>query len=67
LLNGCARGEAQAFGTRIFETLQSPSGVGPAGSVSVGVAEFPADGTTLDQLLDAADRSMYGAKRQRAA
>jgi diguanylate cyclase (GGDEF)-like protein len=67
LLNGCTRGEAEVFGTRIFESLQIPSALGPAASVSVGVAEYPTDGTTLDQLLDAADRSMYGAKRQRAA
>jgi diguanylate cyclase (GGDEF)-like protein len=67
LLTGCARGEAQAFGVRVFDSLHTPSGVGPAASVSVGVAEYPTDGTTIDQLLDAADRSMYGAKRQRAA
>ena len=67
LLNGCTRGEAEVFGTRIFESLQIPSALGPAASVSIGVAEYPTDGTTLDQLLDAADRSMYGAKRQRAA
>ena len=32
---------------------------------SVGVAVYPADGQTPDQLVDAADRSMYEAKRDR--
>ena len=31
---------------------------------SFGVAYFPADGTTADALLDAADRRMYANKRQ---
>lgn len=36
-------------------------------SVSIGTAVFPSDGTTADNLLAAADRSMYRAKRQHAA
>lgn len=67
LLHGCHRPDAEAFGNRIFEALLAPSGLGPTASVSIGVAEYPADGTTLEQLLEAADRSMYAAKRQRAA
>jgi len=31
-------------------------------TVSIGLATFPADGSTVDQLLAAADRALYGAK-----
>ncbi|MGW5361862.1 diguanylate cyclase [Actinopolymorpha pittospori] len=31
-------------------------------TISVGVAVYPSDGTTLDQLLDHADRALYAAK-----
>ena len=33
-------------------------------SVSIGIASAPLDGTTYDQLYDAADKAMYQAKRQ---
>ncbi len=46
--------------------LQANHESGPI-SVSIGIAAFPADGTTADSLLGAADRSMYGVKRQQAA
>ncbi|MGZ6341271.1 MAG: GGDEF domain-containing protein, partial [Candidatus Limnocylindrales bacterium] len=32
-------------------------------SISVGVASFPADGDTADELLEAADAAMYASKR----
>jgi GGDEF domain-containing protein len=32
-------------------------------SASVGIADFPADGTTADGLLDAADTALYRAKK----
>ena len=44
--------------------LEDPAG---AISVSIGTASFPADATTADGLLAAADRSMYVDKRQRVA
>jgi len=58
---------AVSLARRIGGTLRSPED--PAGpiSVSIGTASFPADGTTPDTLLGAADRSMYSDKRQRAA
>jgi predicted signal transduction protein with EAL and GGDEF domain len=31
--------------------------------VSVGAAVFPQDGRTVEELFDAADRSLYGMKR----
>ena len=37
---------------------------GPVGrTVSIGVAEFPSDGTSGRLLVEAADRALYGAKR----
>lgn len=36
----------------------------PALSVSAGVASFPADGNTAEQLLGAADRALYGMKNR---
>ena len=43
-----------------------PSPAGPIGlSASVGVALYPRDGTGTDELLAAADRSMYAAKGAR--
>jgi len=37
----------------------------PPLSVSVGVAVHPRDGTTLEALLNAADRSLYDTKARR--
>src|SRR3989442_3170458 len=37
----------------------------PPLSVSVGVAVHPRDGTTLEALLNAADRSLYDSKARR--
>ena len=33
-------------------------------SLSIGVVVYPSDGTTVDSLMIAADRAMYGSKRQ---
>ncbi|WP_108096805.1 diguanylate cyclase domain-containing protein [Pseudomonas sp. GV071] len=33
--------------------------------VSIGVSQFPADGCTVEQLLDVADKAMYAAKQRR--
>lgn len=38
----------------------------PRISASVGVAEYPHDGHTIEQVLRAADESLYSQKRQRA-
>lgn len=54
---------------RIDHRFEQPIAVSPTNSVicaaSVGVAEMPQDGTTANELVVAADRSMYEAKRQR--
>jgi diguanylate cyclase (GGDEF)-like protein len=36
----------------------------PRISVSVGAAVFPQDGRTLEELLESADRALYGMKRR---
>jgi GGDEF domain-containing protein len=36
----------------------------PRLSVSIGIAEFPRDGATIENLLSAADQSLYDDKRQ---
>jgi predicted signal transduction protein with EAL and GGDEF domain len=48
---------------RICERLAT-DGELPVVSVSAGAAVFPKDGDTLEKLLGAADRSLYGMKGQ---
>ena len=47
---------------RSFNRVQQRSG-GPAVTLSFGVAAFPADGATADELVCAADAALYEAKR----
>jgi diguanylate cyclase (GGDEF)-like protein len=54
---------AQRVGQRICERLAS-DGEQPRVTVSVGVAAYPQDGTTMEELLGAADRALYGMKRR---
>jgi diguanylate cyclase (GGDEF)-like protein len=53
--------EARQVATRICEELKS-DGQEPAITVSVGLAVFPADGTSIEKLLSAADRGLYHMK-----
>jgi diguanylate cyclase (GGDEF)-like protein len=58
-----AGGEAaERVGQRIRERL-SADGEEPMLSVSVGAAVFPQDGASIEELLGAADRALYGMKR----
>ena len=50
---------------RISERLRN-DGQRPQISVSIGVAAYPADGTTLEELLAAADRALYSNKKSPA-
>jgi diguanylate cyclase (GGDEF)-like protein len=54
---------AQRVGQRICERLAS-DGEQPRVTVSVGVAAYPQDGVTMEELLGAADRALYGMKRR---
>jgi diguanylate cyclase (GGDEF)-like protein len=53
--------EAKQAATRICEQLAT-DGQQPAISVSVGVAVYPMDGTTIEKLLGSADRALYSMK-----
>ncbi len=53
--------EADAVGRRICERLSSDREE-PLLSVSVGIAVYPEDGTTIDALFQAADRALYKMK-----
>lgn len=57
--------QASQIATRIRERLAS-DGESPPISVSVGSAVFPEDGETIEKLLSAADRALYGMKRSAA-
>jgi diguanylate cyclase (GGDEF)-like protein len=52
---------ARLVGWRICELLAKDA-EGPALSVSVGVAGYPSDATTIGTLLYAADRALYEMK-----
>lgn len=52
---------------RCFDAPFALNGSVLRGSASVGIAIYPADGTTSDSLLTAADAAMYKAKNQRRA
>jgi diguanylate cyclase (GGDEF)-like protein len=55
---------AQRVVNRIRERM-SAEAEAPALSVSAGVAAFPEDGDTPEKLLGAADRALYGMKKNR--
>jgi diguanylate cyclase (GGDEF)-like protein/PAS domain S-box-containing protein len=58
--------EADSVGRRICERLSSDREE-PLLSVSVGIAIYPEDGTTIDTLLHAADRALYTMKQPKNA
>ncbi|HLZ49875.1 MAG TPA: MASE1 domain-containing protein [Candidatus Acidoferrum sp.] len=53
---------ANRIAQRLAEDLEMPQL-----TVSIGVAEYPRDGLTLESLLSAADRALYQAKRSSAS
>ncbi|MBV8445982.1 MAG: GGDEF domain-containing protein, partial [Candidatus Dormibacteraeota bacterium] len=66
LLHGCDAGAALRVAEAVRQTMREtslPDGCGlQRMTASIGVAAYPDHGTTLDQLLAAADRAMYEAK-----
>src|SRR5580658_1445934 len=57
--------QAQRIATRIRDQFAC-DGESPLVSVSVGSAVFPDDGETVEKLMFAADRALYGTKRSAA-
>jgi diguanylate cyclase len=58
--------DVNALAQKVIAAAAQPIGIGTSDlrvTVSLGVASFPEDGTTPNDLLAAADRAMYTAKR----
>jgi diguanylate cyclase (GGDEF)-like protein len=66
LLPDITDGEAADIARRIISRVSEPFEFAPAArvGVSIGLASAPRDGVTADELLSAADRAMYEAKRR---
>lgn len=66
LLPNITHGEAAEVARRIIAQISEPFEFDPTARVgiSIGIASAPCDGATADELLSAADRAMYDAKRR---
>jgi diguanylate cyclase (GGDEF)-like protein len=66
LLPDITNSEATDIARRIITRISEPFEFAPAARVgaSIGLASAPQDGMTADELLSAADRAMYEAKRR---
>jgi diguanylate cyclase (GGDEF)-like protein len=66
LLPDITDAEAAAAARRIISAVSEPFEFAPTARVgaSIGLASAPRDGITADELLSAADRAMYEAKRR---
>ncbi|GGH58686.1 hypothetical protein GCM10010975_19550 [Comamonas phosphati] len=66
-LQGCNAERAAAVAERILREMRQPfmlDGLGFSVQCSIGVAQFPTDGLTLDELIRQADIAMYRAKER---
>lgn len=66
-LSGCTGEGASAVAARILEEMRQPfmlDGLGFSVQCSIGAAQFPADGLTLDELIRQADIAMYRVKER---
>ena len=66
-LHGCSGDGAAKVAERILEEMRQPfmlDGLGFSVQCSIGAAQFPADGLTLDELIRQADIAMYRVKER---
>jgi diguanylate cyclase (GGDEF)-like protein len=63
------RADAEEISLRLeccFETPFAGEGYAVQGSASIGIAIYPNDGSTRDEMLSAADAAMYASKQSKA-
>lgn len=66
-LHGCSADLAASVARRILQEMERPfllDGLGFSVQCSIGVAQYPADGLTLDELIRQADTAMYRVKER---
>lgn len=66
-LHGCNAELAASVARRILQEMERPfllDGLGFSVQCSIGVAQYPADGLTLDELIRQADTAMYRVKER---
>ena len=63
VLPGTSSEDAHRVAQRISERLREDVEV-PRLSVSIGVAEYPRDGLTIEHMLSAADQALYNEKHR---
>ncbi len=66
-LHGCNAELAASVARRILHEMERPfllDGLGFSVQCSIGVAQYPADGLTLDELIRQADTAMYRVKER---
>jgi diguanylate cyclase (GGDEF)-like protein/PAS domain S-box-containing protein len=66
-LHGCNADLAASVARRILQEMERPfllDGLGFSVQCSIGVAQYPADGLTLDELIRQADTAMYRVKER---
>jgi len=62
MVAGDKAGTAERLQAYLAKLSTNPTELPRTPKISIGVAEFPADGTEPDELIDAADQAMYLAK-----
>jgi diguanylate cyclase (GGDEF)-like protein len=62
ILPSCSADEAQRIGERICAAVRRLNAAAPL-TVSVGVASFPRDARTAEELVGSADDALYASKR----
>src|SRR6266853_4856568 len=63
VLPGTSSDHARRVAQRIAERLREDQEI-PKLSASIGIAEYPCDGATIEHVLSAADRALYDQKHQ---